>query len=213
MFKNEPIYDIKGNVLYKEVLLNTHIPNHVLFHTYNPCLEKWIFINFVEYINRLQEKNILYAVNISWSFLNDNIDYISNLFETHSFLIEITELNSIKTHISDKTVNFINQHHTKIIIDDFMSGYNNFYLLCVFKPTLLKIESNIIRNADLNYILRSFLEYTQKNNISLIGEKIENSYDLCSFIKNNINYFQGYYINKEVILDFFKNENNRFLIE
>ncbi|MFZ7101998.1 MAG: GGDEF domain-containing protein [Peptococcaceae bacterium] len=118
-----------------------------------------------------------------------------------SIIFEITE----KTAISDFKVfrkvlsNYIDQGYN-IAIDDTGSGYSGLKMLAETCPKYIKIDMDLIRDVDKDYLKRTLLETFQKfalmTNMSIIAEGIETEDELKALVDIGIDYGQGYYIQR-----------------
>lgn len=87
-------------------------------------------------------------------------------------------------------------------IDDFGAGYAGLGLLCSFKPDLVKIDMELIRNIDKDprrqAILKGIIKVCRDIDIQVIAEGIE-TYDEMAAIRDfGVYLFQGYYFAKPV---------------
>ena len=84
----------------------------------------------------------------------------------------------------------------KTAIDDFGAGYAGMKLLADFRPDLIKIDMDLIRNVDSNWarqaIVRSLVRLCEEMNIQVIAEGIETPAKRDALHGMGIYLIQGY---------------------
>jgi EAL domain-containing protein (putative c-di-GMP-specific phosphodiesterase class I) len=166
---------------------------------------------FTESFKTFKDNNYNFSINIS-------IDDILNQ-ETYDFLIEKLKQNpdlasrvifeiteSQTTQNSQKLLAFtseIKRYGAKIAIDDFGRGYSNFSMLLDMKADYLKIDGELISKIDTNQnsltIIQSIVEFAKKLEIKTVAEYVYSSTILSKVKSLDIDYSQGFYIDKPKI--------------
>ncbi len=116
-------------------------------------------------------------------------------------IVEITEQESIEDF--DAVSNFITnikELGVKIALDDFGSGYSNFYVLMKLQIDYLKIDGSLIKNIDKDknarIIAETIIRFAKKLKILTIAEFVATK-EIYEVVKEiGIDYAQGYYIGK-----------------
>jgi PAS domain S-box-containing protein len=134
-----------------------------------------------------------------YDILNRHKDLASRItFE----LLEDEEIS--KYYELDEFIDKIKNLGVKIAIDDFGSGYSNFYRLKKYKPDFLKIDGTLIKDiVSDNFsesIVRSIVEFAKENNIKTIAEYVENREIFEKVKEIGIDYSQGYYFGKPSLI-------------
>ncbi len=116
-------------------------------------------------------------------------------------VFEITEKSSIKDPESFKRVieNYKEQGY-KIAIDDMGSGYSGLKLLTDIHPHYIKLDMGLIRDIDkdsLKYtLIKTLYEFCRVSDIKVIAEGIETQEEIKSLIDIEVDYGQGYFIQR-----------------
>jgi len=104
----------------------------------------------------------------------------------------------------EEFINNIKELGVKIAIDDFGSGYSNFYRLKKYKPDFLKIDGTLIKDITHNgfsaSIVKTIVEFAKENNIKTIAEYVENEEIYKKVASLEVDYSQGYYFGKPSII-------------
>jgi PAS domain S-box-containing protein len=104
----------------------------------------------------------------------------------------------------DEFIEKIKNFGVKIAIDDFGSGYSNFYRLKQYRPDYLKIDGSLIKDIhkdNFSYtIVKSIVEFAKANDIKTIAEYVENEEIFKKLKEIGVDYSQGYYFGKPVLL-------------
>ncbi|AXH09661.1 hypothetical protein CP960_12705 [Malaciobacter halophilus] len=119
---------------------------------------------------------------------------------------ELLEDENIKDFsIVKEFIKNVKEFGSNIAIDDFGSGYSNFERLLDFEPTILKIDGSLIKNILKDSISRNIVEaiivFAKKEGLKTVAEFVSSKeiFDLVNEL--DIDYCQGYYINKPKALD------------
>jgi len=116
-------------------------------------------------------------------------------------ILEIVESEGIENF--EDIISFINKVKTygcQIAIDDFGSGYSNFYYLAKLKVDIIKIDGSLIKNINNNKnqrdIVESILLFTKKQNLKTVAEFVENEEIYTEVLDLDVDYSQGYFFNE-----------------
>ncbi|WP_438863256.1 EAL domain-containing protein [Neptunicella sp.] len=88
----------------------------------------------------------------------------------------------------------------KTALDDFGSGHSGLNLLANFRPDLLKLDMELIRDIDTNIVKQAIVHRTtqlcQDLNIQILAEGVETKAEFDYLQQTGIHLYQGYYIAK-----------------
>jgi diguanylate cyclase (GGDEF)-like protein len=170
-------------------------------------LGQWILDTALKQLKIWQNKgydNLFVSVNIApEQFQQDKfVSKIKDLLTKHQIEakyleLEITERTVIKD--VDYTVRILNELKklgVLISIDDFGTGYSSLEYLNRFAIDKLKIDKSFVHsNMNLN-IVKTIIVMGKNLDLEVVAEGVENQSELDFLIKNNCDYFQGYYFSK-----------------
>ncbi len=114
-------------------------------------------------------------------------------------IFEITE----RVAIADKTAFLDAIRHYKdqgygIAIDDVGAGYSGLNTLSDVKPSIIKLDMNLIRGIDKDetkqLLCKAMVDFAHSSGIRLIAEGIETEEELQTLIHLNVDYGQGYFL-------------------
>jgi len=154
-------------------------------------LDKLLFINV--------DPNIIKDPQFRKGFTKEFISSFN--MNPQNLVFEITERNAIEDL---KNFRKILEHYTnqgyKIAIDDTGSGYSGLLLLAETNPQYIKIDMELIRNIDKDFIKQSLLktlkQFASSVNIKVIAEGIETEKELETLIELDIDYGQGFFLQR-----------------
>jgi EAL domain-containing protein (putative c-di-GMP-specific phosphodiesterase class I) len=136
------------------------------------------------YIYKLLQENQDVAKRVTFELLEDANS--KNCEELEEFIREIKALG------------------VKIAIDDFGTGYSNFIRLKKYQPDFLKIDGTLIKdlpNDEFSQsIVKAIVDFAKSNNIKTIAEFVENEDIYNKVCELGIDYSQGYYFSKPVLI-------------
>ena len=133
-------------------------------------------------------------------------DRIEKLKHPENFIFEILESEAFSDqNILTGFIQKVREHHVKLAIDDFGSGYSNLLEIIKMRPDIIKIDGEIIKNLlndPMNRQLMDVIIYMSNVfNVDLVAEYAE-SEDLQTFLMSKgIRYSQGYYFSKPIPYD------------
>lgn len=94
----------------------------------------------------------------------------------------------------------IRSYGVSISVDDFGSGYSNYFFLMQLRPDSLKIDGSLIRNIrssdESRLIVTSIIRLCQALDIQSVAEFVEDEATYYFIKKLGIDYAQGYFIGK-----------------
>jgi len=156
----------------------------------------------------IKNKNKIVSINISYKdILNEKTTkYIYNFLEKNkefasSFEFEILESEEILDFtIINTFIDKVSSYGCIVGIDDFGSGYSNFYLLSFLNIDFIKIDGSLIKNIQesecFEIIIKTILDIAKNFNIKTVAEFVANE-EIYNKVKElNIDLSQGYYLDK-----------------
>ncbi len=155
-----------------------------------------------------REYNKEFSINISIiDMKSENIkslleDELSKDIEfSKKVTIEILESENIDDiEIFNNFVELVRGYGVKIAIDDFGSGYSTFSNLLIIKPDIIKIDSNIIKDVDIDKskqeLVKIIVATAKVLNAITIAEYVSSESIFNTLLKLGVEQFQGYYISR-----------------
>lgn len=124
-----------------------------------------------------------------------------NDFPISQIIFEITEVEKVQNdNLLKNIVVEYKRQGLKTAIDDFGSGYSGLNLLSMFQPDIIKLDMELIRGIDRDFVKRSIVKNTiqicNDLGITVIAEGIETKSELNVLRDFGLNLFQGYYFAK-----------------
>lgn len=119
-------------------------------------------------------------------------------FPLDKIIFEVTEAEEVtdKNHLK----NIIHEYKNfgfRTAIDDFGAGYAGLNLLSVFQPDFIKLDMELTRDVDRDFvkqtIVKSIVRVADDLGITIIAEGIETADELARLTDFGIELFQGYY--------------------
>jgi diguanylate cyclase (GGDEF)-like protein len=116
-------------------------------------------------------------------------------------VFEITERSSVEDFGTTKKVleHYRSQGYL-IAIDDAGAGYSSLQAIAELEPDFIKIDRSLVQNIHQDrvkeYILDTFVTFSQKMGIRLIAEGIEKVEELNKLIQMGVHFAQGFYLAK-----------------
>lgn len=177
--------------------------NHNLYYDITKETVKNV-IRIIKYINTPV------SINLSLSDVTNPI--LSNLIleaiHTHkclqdNLIIEILEDEElIQSCIYSDFRKEMKKYNVKIAIDDFGSGFSNLERISALKPDIIKIDGSIVKgiigeNSKWNKgIIKSLVSFSKEVGIETVAEYVYNEEVFKEIKKLNVDYSQGYFIQK-----------------
>lgn len=223
----QPIVDKNKNILKAETLIrwsNKNLgfvpPDKFIKHLEETRqivpVGYWVIEKVCEDIREAQlgKNNIQITINISplQLMLKDFVSNVKNIIDRYNLdykliCFEITEnvLLDKKQYILEN-INKIRELGIQIALDDFGTGYSSFNYLRTYKLDILKIDRTFLKkNQKLDFdIINQIKELAHLLNMKVVIEGVETKEQFDILGEINIDYLQGYYFSKPVLLDEFK---------
>ena len=215
----QPIYDVSGEgagIKYYEVLVRLidengkiRYPGEFLDIAKKISLYNDITKKVVEHVFRLVEKftNTSFSVNLSSSDIaNESIrDLIEKKLRVCSrpehVYFEILESEGVDDYkIVNDFINKIRAYDCKISIDDFGSGYSNYYRILELDIDTIKIDGSIIKklpyDKNARYLLQTIIDFAGRQGYNVVAEFVSSEEILAEIKKFGIKYAQGFLLGK-----------------
>ncbi len=215
----QPIYDVSGEmarVKYYEVLVRLidengkiRYPGEFLDIAKKISLYNDITKKVIEHVFRLVEKftNTSFSMNLSSSDIaNESIrDLIEKKLRVCSrpehLYFEILESEGVDDYkIVNDFINKIRAYDCKISIDDFGSGYSNYYRILELDIDTIKIDGSIIKklpyDKNARYLLQTIIDFAGRQGYNVVAEFVSSEEILAEIKKFGIKYAQGFLLGK-----------------
>ncbi|MFV0562552.1 EAL domain-containing protein [Malaciobacter mytili] len=153
------------------------------------------------------KKEFEFSINFSMDDIKnqETIDYLFKMIDKYQIgskltieLLESEELSQF--NIINEFIKKLKDKKVKIAIDDFGSGYSNFAYITKLDIDYLKIDSSLIENIHMDKqalkIVKSIINFAHELNIKTVAEKVHNQEIYELLIGLEVDYLQGYYIQK-----------------
>ncbi len=206
----QPIVDNKSKIVALEALVRLYIPNKGILYP-SAFLSKFEHCQLFDSvllnaIHDIEFYDVPYKISLNLPPCllesSDFCKYFVSRCEESSicpsrFKIEITETEYYNCSMFlMKNILKLKQHGVEISIDDFGVGYSSLDKILKLPINELKIDRIFILDAQYDFkkrcILETISDLTNKLDIKVVAERVENA-ETYEFIKKmNINYFQGY---------------------
>ena len=215
----QPIYDVSGEgtrIKYYEVLVRLidengkiRYPGEFLDIAKKISLYNDITKKVVEHVFRLVEKftNTSFSMNLSSSDIaNESIrELIEKKLRVCSkpehVYFEILESEGVDDYkIVNDFINRIRAYDCKISIDDFGSGYSNYYRILELDIDTIKIDGSIIKklpyDKNARYLLQTIIDFAGRQGYNVVAEFVSSEEILAEIKKFGIKYAQGFLLGK-----------------
>ena len=212
----QPIIDTKSEKIIKYEALSRLLDCDGLVHSpekFIPTAKKiktydQVTKEVIEKSFKIFEENS-FELNINLSFediINQDIyNFIIKKLKTSNVSQRITFELLETEHVDDfdKLLKFfheVKRFGAKIAIDDFGSGFSNFSYITKMKPDYIKIDGSLIKDLDKDtsaqLVVETIVSFSKKLGIKTVAEYVHSS-TVFSAVKNmDIDYAQGFYIDK-----------------
>ncbi len=111
-------------------------------------------------------------------------------------LLETEQINDYKK--VSRFITEVRRYGTKIAIDDFGSGFSNFFYMTRLDPDYIKIDGSLIKEIDIDtnaqIVVETIVQFAKKMHIKTIAEYVHSSTVLSEVKLLGIDYSQGFYI-------------------
>lgn len=100
----------------------------------------------------------------------------------------------------ERFINEVKRYGAKIAIDDFGSGYSNFFYLTKMQADYIKIDGSLIENIDVDktslFVVETIVDFAKKLGIKTVAEYVHSSMVMDRVKALGIDYSQGFYIDE-----------------
>lgn len=175
-------------------------------------VDRWVinktFALFQEYAGQQQHQNFLFTINLSGMSVGDLslLDYLKEAFINYGvpperMCFEITETSAIIN--INNTIHLIKELQalgSKFLLDDFGSGMSSFSYLKNLPVDFLKMDGAYVKDITHNptdlAMAKAIQSIAESMKIKTIAEFVESKDTLDCLKTMNVDYAQGYYINR-----------------
>ena len=223
----QKIMSLKDDEYYFEALMRIRFKNNV----YSPAqflevakemglypkLSEMLLKKAISYSKYLKTKislNIEISDIMRKNFINFLVSKVDSMkLNREDIIFEITESEYMGNYFNEvkKVLEKLKDEGFQIAIDDFGSGYSNFSYLTQIPIDIIKIDGSLIReitkNKEQRYIVGSIVSMTKLLGIKTVAEFVSSEEIYEEIIKLDIDYAQGFYIDKPKFLDELVQEN------
>lgn len=124
-------------------------------------------------------------------------------FPTGRIIFEVTEAEQVDANHLREILEYYRGQGFLTAIDDFGAGYAGLGLLCDFKPDLVKIDMELLRDIDTDArrrtIVKGIINVCRDLDIRVIAEGIETYGEMATLRDFGVELFQGYYFAKPAL--------------
>ncbi len=129
------------------------------------------------------------------------IECLKNYKYSSNVIIELLETQEISDFDAlNQFINEVKVYGAKIAIDDFGSGYSNFNYILNLNIDIVKLDSSLIENIDINneafLVVENITKVVRALKLEVIAEKVHTQAIEDILIELDIDYLQGYHIGK-----------------
>lgn len=212
----QPIYDVKMKNITKYETLVRLVDSHGEIKSPYDFLDLSKKVKLYHSIASLHAKKVVEMMlktssEISFSINIDDFSDSEFVFELlqllkinnlgNRFIIEIVETD--QSQDKEGLKRFIDLAHLfgcKIAIDDFGSGYSNFYHFINSGADYIKIDGSLIQNVltdeNARRTIKAIINLSKMLNMKVVAEYVSTKEIFDHLLDYEIDYFQGYYIGK-----------------
>mgnify|MGYP003585917224 FL=1 len=212
----QPIYDVKnGKILKYETLIRLIDSNGEIKSPFD-FLDLSKKVKLYHSIATLHAKKVVDMMlktpsDISYSInIDDFSDYefvfdLLQLVKTHDLgsrlIVEIVESDQSKDKEGLKRfIDLVHLFGCKIAIDDFGSGYSNFYHFINSGADYIKIDGSLIQNVltdeKARRTIKAIINLAKMLNMKVVAEYVSTKEIFDHLLDYDIDYYQGFYIGK-----------------
>ncbi|WP_457743289.1 EAL domain-containing response regulator [Sulfurimonas sp.] len=156
---------------------------------------------------KFQGTKINFSINLSYEdILNqDTLEYLEQKIKDNSIskqlIIEIIESENIEDfNFMKKFLIRMSDLGVRIAIDDFGSGYSNFFHILELNPDIIKIDGSLIKNICSDsksfLIVKTIVNFANELGIDIVAEYVHDKETFEKVGQLNIAGLQGYYISQ-----------------
>lgn len=173
--------------------------------TYTIQLGLQRFRDFVAAEGALQGTTLVFVnIHLSTLFSDEWQTLLADLpVPPSSVVLELSEREGLNTY-SHQDVDFIlrdlQRNGIKVAVDDVGMGYSGLHTLAMVHPDYVKIDRELVLGIDHDlyrqHMMRSLVEYWQREGVSTIAEGIEHEQEVAFFTDIGTTFGQGYWFHK-----------------
>ncbi|MCF0131545.1 MAG: EAL domain-containing protein [Pseudobutyrivibrio sp.] len=112
-------------------------------------------------------------------------------------VVELTEQSELTDEELDDLKKRYKNIGVDIAVDDYGTGYSNVFNLLRYMPNVVKIDRMLLSGIELSpqkqHFVREIVEFSHKNNITVLAEGVETSEELKAVTLLGADLIQGYY--------------------
>ncbi|RKQ63875.1 EAL domain-containing protein (putative c-di-GMP-specific phosphodiesterase class I) [Thermovibrio guaymasensis] len=224
-FAIQPVFDLKRiKPIHWEVLVRFKKKNGEILPAYK-VIDIVYELNLASKLDMLVLQQVLLKakllkgkslfINISPKTLKDeNLEIVSRIFNKVKSSdvyvgLEITEQEIIDRNSIDLLKKLINMSSIPILVDDFGTGYSSFSSFLELLESIpisgLKIDGSYVKKVENSetavFLVSSLRNMAKSLNLFTVAEFIENRTILSIISSLGVDYGQGYYLGKPIIVD------------
>ncbi len=212
----QPILDNKTNKIVKYEALSRLMDSEGLIYAPQSFISAAKKIKVYDKITKIviaktfdmfRDINLEFSINLSFEdIINQDVyNFILEMLKDTKMGNRVTFelLKSEKVDDFEKVLHFfseIKRYGGKIAIDDFGSGFSNFFYLTRIKPDFIKIDGSLIKNIDTDknsyIVVETIVDFAKKMGIETVAEYVHSSTVLSTVKSMGIDYSQGFFIDK-----------------
>jgi len=212
----QPILDNKTDKIVKYEALSRLMDSEGIIHAPQSFIPASKKIKVYDKITKIvisktfeifKELDFEFSINLSFEdIINQDIyNFILKMLEDTNMGNRVTFelLESQKVDDFQKVLHFfheIKRYGGKVAIDDFGSGFSNFSYLTRINPDFIKIDGSLIKNIDVDknsyIVVETIVEFAKKMGIKTVAEYVHSSTVLSTVKSLDIDYSQGFFIDK-----------------
>lgn len=219
----QPIYDPRtGKIVSAEALIRWIRPEKGFLspaqfipafeeNGYITKVDHYVASSVCQFLLERSSKNkfcVPVSINLSWmdffdSNMVDSINSFAILLKNHNLVprFEVTETSwAAVTKNDNGAVEFFRELGSKILLDDFGSGYSSFSTITNYDFDIIKLDMGFVQkignNNKIGSIIHSIIDMAHHMNLKVIAEGAETKEQVDFLVKHNCDFIQGYYFSK-----------------
>jgi EAL domain-containing protein (putative c-di-GMP-specific phosphodiesterase class I) len=173
---------------------------------YNQVTKSIITKSFTTFEKSNYEFNINLSIEdiMSGEMFEFIIDKLKTSKAASRVTFELLESEAIRDFKKvERFINEVKRYGAKIAIDDFGSGYSNFFYLTKMQADYIKIDGSLIENIDVDkasvIVVETIVAFAKKLGIKTVAEYVHSSIIMDKVKAMGIDYSQGFYIDEPSI--------------
>ena len=193
------LIDKNGKILSPIVF----IPIAKKIKIYNSVTKSMINKSFAAF----EKSDFEFSINLSiedimsYEIFEFILEKLKNSKASHRVTFELLESEAIQDFKKvERFISEVKRYGAKIAIDDFGSGYSNFFYLTRMRADYIKIDGSLIEKIDVDktshLVVESIVEFAKKLGIKTVAEYVHSSMVMDKVKELDIDYSQGFYIDE-----------------